>query len=83
MPSSAYSTVHRLSSLLSPACRPSPEEVENYARLIVAHEGSPADALAEKRREAELQLWAWRNEHYRRHQGRWRRALASPTALAS
>lgn len=81
---SVYSNLHsRISAILSPACRPSAEEVDAYARLILAHEGSPLDELDEKRREAELQLWAWRNEHRRRARSRWRRLETAETALAS
>jgi hypothetical protein len=48
-------------SFLSPACRPTPQEVDTYASIIAAVEGADAPA-EERRREAELQLWIWRNE---------------------
>jgi hypothetical protein len=41
--------------------RPSREETESYARLIVQHEGHPPSALPACRREAELQLWVERS----------------------
>lgn len=40
--------------------RPSFEEVDHYARLILQHERQPMSALPEAQREAELQLWAMR-----------------------
>lgn len=49
-------------SWLSPACRPSAEEVLTYARLISAVERNPPAVFAECLREAELQLWTWRND---------------------
>ena len=41
--------------------RPSVEEVDHYARLILQHEHQPISALPEAQREAELQLWAMRS----------------------
>ncbi len=49
-------------SWLSPSCRPSPTEVDTYARLITAAEGEPPEFVPRHRQEAELQLWIWRNE---------------------
>jgi hypothetical protein len=43
------------------ARRPSLEEVEQYARMILQHEGRPLSALRDCEREAELQLWAVRS----------------------
>lgn len=40
--------------------RPSFEEVDQYARLILQHEHRPLTALPEAQREAELQIWAMR-----------------------
>jgi hypothetical protein len=40
--------------------RPSFEEVDQYARLILQHERRPASALPECQREAEIQLWTMR-----------------------
>jgi hypothetical protein len=48
------------------ALRPSLEEVDSYARIILHHEGRPPSALPDCRKEAELQLWAGRafDGHY-------------------
>jgi hypothetical protein len=43
------------------ALRPSSEEVEHYARIILKHEHRPKSALPACQREAELQLWAMRS----------------------
>jgi hypothetical protein len=63
-------------SWLSPACRPTPDEVLTYAHLIneVEHR-SPAE-IDDCLREAELQLWIWRNEARKRAPRR-RRARAT------
>lgn len=52
-------------SWLSPAYRPSAEEVSTYAKLIATREGVP-QAASHFRRQAELQLWVWRNETHQR-----------------
>lgn len=52
-------------SWLVESCRPSPQEVENYARVIAATEGAIARSPETLRREAELQLWIWRTENQR------------------
>ncbi len=49
-------------SWLSPAYRPSPEEIQTYATLIAAREGEPPEHVDKFKREAELQLWVWHNE---------------------
>lgn len=49
-------------SWLSPAYRPSPKEVETYARIITAADGDPPEMAETHLHEAELQLWIWRNE---------------------
>ncbi len=43
------------------ALRPSFDEIECYARIILQHEGRPLSALPDCRREAELHLWADRS----------------------
>lgn len=43
------------------ALRPSTDEVEQYARVILEHEHRPKSALPDCQREAELQLWAMRS----------------------
>ena len=43
------------------ALRPSSDEVEQYARVILEHEHRPNSALPDCQREAELQLWAMRS----------------------
>lgn len=53
-------------SWLSPSCRPSPEEVRTYANIINAVEHNPPERLASCLREAELQLWIWRNDARKR-----------------
>ena len=47
---------------LSPAYRPSPAEVEAYAQAIALAQGDPPGMAEKHRREAELQLWIWRDE---------------------
>ena len=64
-------------SWLSPACRPSPQEVESYASFIAAVEGEYAESPESRRHEAELQLWVWRNETRRRPSPVRRRVAAS------
>jgi hypothetical protein len=49
-------------SWLSPAYRPSPKEVETYAKIITAADGDPPELVETHLQEAELQLWIWRNE---------------------
>lgn len=50
-------------SWLRPAYRPSNQEVDAYAHMIANAEGYPAETSAARLyREAELQLWIWRNE---------------------
>ncbi|MES2695708.1 MAG: hypothetical protein V4773_19700 [Verrucomicrobiota bacterium] len=49
-------------SWLSPAYRPSAQEVETYARVITAADGDPPEMMETHLHEAELQLWVWRNE---------------------
>ena len=51
---------------LSPAFRPTTREIQNYAAAIAAREGLPLEFADTFRREAELQLWVWRNENRRR-----------------
>jgi hypothetical protein len=46
---------------LDESFRPSQDETERYAHVILAHEGRPVSSLADCRREAELQLWADRS----------------------
>lgn len=41
--------------------RPSFDEVDYYARLILQHEHRPISALAMCQHEAEMQLWAMRS----------------------
>lgn len=53
-------------SWLSPAFRPSEDEIQTYAAAIAAREGALPGRAAEYRREAELQLWVWHNEMRRR-----------------
>ena len=53
-------------SWLSPASRPSARDIETYALLINTLECHPPERLDESRREAELQLWIWRNERLAR-----------------
>lgn len=66
---------------LSPAYRPSPAEVEAYARAITLAQGDPPEMAEKHRREAELQLWIWRNEtRQRAHRGRPRRSAALASA---
>lgn len=65
-------------SWLSPSCRPSPKEVETYAHIINAVEHNPPERLDSSLREAELQLWIWRNEARRRGPRRRRSARAEP-----
>ncbi|HVS54454.1 MAG TPA: hypothetical protein VHD62_19010 [Opitutaceae bacterium] len=65
-------------SWLSPACRPSPKEVEAYAHIINAVEHNPPDRLDSSLREAELQLWIWRNEARQRAPRRRRSARPAP-----
>jgi len=68
-------------SWLSPATRPSTREIETYAHIINAVERHPPERLAEAVREAELQLWVWRNESHGSRDGPRRRrshAGASP-----
>ena len=60
MPSTAFSFPVGF-SWLSPAYRPSEEEVKSYAEMIAAREGAPSRA-DEYRSQAELQLWVWRTE---------------------
>jgi len=43
------------------ALRPTLDEIDFYAQIILQHEGRPASALADCRREAELQLWVDRS----------------------
>jgi len=64
-------------NLFSPACRPSAQEIETYARLIAEADGEfgPDD---ERRRQAELQLWLWRSENRRPAR---RRAPPAPTLV--
>jgi hypothetical protein len=58
-------------SWLRPAYRPSDQEVDAYAHIIANAEGYPAEASAARlHREAELQLWIWRNETRQRASGR-------------
>jgi hypothetical protein len=50
-------------SWLRPAYRPSNQEVDAYAHIIANAEGYPGESSAARlHREAELQLWIWRNE---------------------
>lgn len=49
-------------SWLSPTYRPSRREVETYAQIITAADGDPPEMVRTHWREAELQLWIWRNE---------------------
>ena len=49
-------------SWLSPTCRPSPQEVETYAHIINAVEEHSPEQFDSCLREAELQIWIWRNE---------------------
>jgi hypothetical protein len=63
MPSSVFSLPVGF-SWLSPAYHPSKEEIETYASLIAEKEGAKRPAAF--RREAELQLWVWRNETQQR-----------------
>lgn len=51
-------------SWLDESCRPSPREVEHYARIIAAAESPSARPVEALRREAELQLWIWRAENH-------------------
>jgi hypothetical protein len=51
---------------LSPAYRPTRDEIETYAELIAANEGMPPDHVGDLKREAELQLWVWRTETHQR-----------------
>lgn len=55
------SVLSRKSPSLVKTLRPSLDETERYARLILHHEGRPPSALPDCRREAELQLWADRS----------------------
>jgi hypothetical protein len=83
MPSTAF-TFPIGFSWLSPAHRPSPEEIETYAALIAAREGIPAEFADEFRREAELQLWVWRSENDSRpNPPRRRRNRIGLTAVAA
>jgi len=71
---------------LSTAYRPSPTEVEAYARAITVAQGDPPEMAELHRREAELQLWIWRNETRQpasRGRRRHSRALAAGTEPAS
>ena len=76
-------------SWLSPACRPSPEEVQTYAEIISEIEHNPPERFASCLREAELQLWIWRNDarkrapRRRRSQRTTHAALDSDDAIAS
>lgn len=49
-------------SWLSPTYRPSRNEIETYAQIITAADGDPPEMVRNHWREAELQLWIWRNE---------------------
>lgn len=57
--------------------RPSLDETEQYARLILEHEGRPASSLRDCQREAELQLWADRSFRPRAARRAGRRAAAA------
>lgn len=61
MPSNAF-TFPLGFSWLSPADRPTDEEIDVYAAMIAAKEGMPRECADEFRREAELQLWVWHSE---------------------
>lgn len=65
MPSTAFSLPIGF-SWLSPAYRPSHDEVDTYAALIAANEGAPPEAAQVYRGQAELQLWVWRTENHLR-----------------
>jgi hypothetical protein len=64
---------------LSPRARPTEEEVEAYARVILSAEHEPIEKLEAHRREAELQLWIWRSEMEKRA-GKRRRTARNPDA---
>jgi hypothetical protein len=66
---------------LSPACRPTPQEVQRYANLIADVEGEFAESPESRFRQAELQLWIWRNETRLRSPQR-RRRVARPVDTA-
>jgi len=51
------------------AARPSSDEVNQYAQIILEHEHQPASAWAACQREAELQLWAMRAVRHMRGDG--------------
>lgn len=69
---------------LSPGNRPSPAEVEAYARTITLAERDPPEMAEQHRREAELQLWIWRNEtRQRATRSRQRRSPAVAVAAMS
>jgi hypothetical protein len=53
-------SVEKPSLSVAGAKRPSLEEITQYARMILEHEGRPLSALPDCEREAELQLWAVR-----------------------
>jgi hypothetical protein len=61
---------------LSPSDRPSPQEVETYAHLIQAFENHPPESFHSCLREAELQLWSWRNDPAKDPPGRSRKAAS-------
>ena len=65
MPSTAFSFPVGF-SWLSPAYRPTEDEVKTYAEVIAAKEGAPPTHAIEFRSEAELQLWVWRSETHQR-----------------
>lgn len=54
---SAYS---RVRTFVAAVLRPSPDEVDAYARLIAEREGCSPESI---RNEAELQLWVWHAEN--------------------
>lgn len=63
------SMLSRKSPSLDENFRPSLDETEHYAHIILEHEGRPVSSLPDCRREAELQLWAERS-FSSRHAGR-------------
>jgi hypothetical protein len=82
MPASTSAPVADFSWLL-PSCRPSPEEVETYVALINEVEHTPPEFHACCLREAELQLWIWRNEARQHAPQRRRRARAAAAAASA
>ncbi|HWA25838.1 MAG TPA: hypothetical protein VG734_09265 [Lacunisphaera sp.] len=59
------------------ALRPTFDEIECYARMILQHEGRPPSSLPDCRREAMLQLWVDRSFRSRAARKSTRRSVAA------